>query len=59
MNGFEITCMVVGIILIFNDSALKNANKKEFIIYCIYNLLRIVIAACMIMLPLYFNFWRK
>ena len=59
MNGLEITCMVVGIILIFNYSSLKDANTKEFIIYYIYKLLRIVIAACMIMLPLYFNFWRK
>ena len=59
MNGFEITCMVVGIIFIFNSPTLKDANTKEFIIYCIYALLRIAISTCMIMLPLYFNFWRQ
>lgn len=61
MNGWEITCVVTGIILMFLNmtGGSKYSNWKDLLGFCLYNLTTTVVYAAMIILPLYFNYWRK
>ena len=59
MNGFEIACLVSGIILLFNTLTMTDGNTKDLLMVICYNVIRLIVSACLILLPLYFNYWRK
>ncbi len=59
MNGFEITCLVSGVILLFNTFTMTKGTTKDLLIVMGYNVARLIVSACLILLPLYFNYWRK
>jgi hypothetical protein len=61
MNGFEMLCIIVGAIFLLSGGvSIKNwDNAKELWIVMFHNIIKELIAACLILLPLYFNYWRK
>lgn len=61
MNGFEILCMIIGAIFLLEGGiGIKNWDSaKELWIVMFHNIITELIAVCLIILPLYFNYWRK
>ena len=58
MNGWEIICVIVGIVFFF--AGMCNPKVKEAIVPAIIqNIVTIIVSACLILLPLYFNYWRR
>ena len=62
MNGWEIGCVIFGMILLFSliesDYHFKNVTWKEMFTYIFPDLVKAVIGAVLILLPMYFNYWR-
>ena len=58
MNGWEITCVIVGIILLFGYLWTPN-NEKGVKFALIQNALVMIASLSLILLPFYFNYWRK
>lgn len=58
MNGFEIVCFIVGIVFLLGYTWIPK-DKTFLIPSIIQNFITMAIAACLIILPLYFNYWRK
>ena len=58
MNGWEITCVIVGIVFLLGYHS--TANVKEALKpMLIQNIFIMIVSACLILLPLYFNYWRR
>ena len=61
MNWIEYLCVIVGAFILFdfvNTSKYTNAKWYDMIIFELPNLLKLFIAGLMVILPLYFNFWK-
>lgn len=60
MNGWEITCVIIGILMICSSGSIFNKSESigHFFKAIIYTIFEDVIGALMILLPLYFNYWR-
>lgn len=61
MNGFEITCFIIGIICLFffHPSEIKDVDSKKLVLIFGYYTIQSICFILMIILPLYFNYWRK
>ena len=61
MNGFEITCFIIGIICLFffHPSEIKDVDAKKLVLIFGYYTIQAICFVLMIILPLYFNYWRK
>ena len=59
MHNLEIVCVILGFICIISES-LSNfeGSTKGFLIQNIFGIIRILIYSILIILPLYFNYWR-
>ena len=58
MNAFEIICMIVGIIGLFYNPNHHVESTASVICYNIYKIIMKLAFALMVLLPLYFNYWR-
>lgn len=59
MNKLEIACIIVGFIgMFFNFTENKVEGKHAIIGYFISKIISKFIFGAMILLPLYFNYWR-
>lgn len=58
MNGWEIICVIVGIIFLLGYWGRPNI-KEAIIPTFIQNIIIMIVSACLILLPLYFNYWRR
>ena len=58
MNGFEIVCFIVGIVLLLGYNWTPK-DKTSLKLVVIQNFITMTIASCLILLPLYFNYWRR
>ena len=61
MNGFEITCFIIGIIclFLFHPSEIKDVDAKKLVLIFGYYTIQSICFVLMIILPLYFNYWRN
>lgn len=59
MNKFEIACFVCGLILSFLGGASYEGNDRAVSrLVVVHNIICHIICGLMVVLPLYFNFWR-
>ena len=59
MNKLEIACIIVGFIgMLFNFAENKVEGKHAIVGYFISKVISKLIFCAMILLPLYFNYWR-
>ena len=59
MNKLEIACIIIGFIgMLFNFDENKAEGKFAVIFYLISKIISKCIFGAMILLPLYFNYWR-
>lgn len=58
MNKLEIACVVIGFICIILDIDFKVEGKTAIICVLISKVISNLIFGAMILLPLYFNYWR-
>jgi hypothetical protein len=58
MNVFEIICMISGIVGLFYNPSLNVQGTVSVICHNIYKIIMKLAFALMILLPLYFNYWR-
>ena len=59
MNKLEIACIIVGFVgMLFNFTENKAEGKFAVIFYLISKIISKCIFGAMILLPLYFNYWR-
>lgn len=59
MNKLEIACIIVGFIgMLFNSGETKAEGKFSVIFYFVSKIMSKCIFGAMILLPLYFNYWR-
>ena len=58
MNKLEIACIIIGFIGMLFDVAEKVEGKHAIICYFILNIMSKFIYGMMILLPLYFNYWK-
>lgn len=58
MNKLEIACVVIGFICIILNIDFKAEGKFAIICILISKLISNLIFGAMILLPLYFNYWR-
>ena len=63
MNKFEIVTVIVGFVGIFTQGLRYKSEGKDFtlpVVACmVCNVLYKIIFASLILLPLYFNYWKK
>lgn len=61
MNGFEIFCMFCGCLAMFfiRPSEWKFINKTQLFLQIFHYTIIYLGSLAMILLPLYFNYWRK
>ena len=59
MNKLEIACVVIGFVgMFFNFNETKVEGKHAIVGYFISKIISKLIFGAMILLPLYFNYWR-
>ena len=58
MNVFEIICMISGIVGLFYNPSINVEGRVSVICHNIYKIIMKLAFALMILLPLYFNYWR-
>ena len=58
MKGLEIACVVIGFICIILNIDFKVEGKTAIICILISKVISNLIFGAMILLPLYFNYWR-
>ena len=58
MNKLEIACVVIGFICIIFNIDFKTEGKTAIICVLISKVISNLIFGAMILLPLYFNYWR-
>lgn len=58
MKGLEIACVVIGFICIILNIDFKVEGKTAIICVLISKVISNLIFGAMILLPLYFNYWR-
>ena len=58
MKGLEIACVVIGFICIILNIDFKVEGKTAIICVLISKVISNLIFGVMILLPLYFNYWR-
>lgn len=58
MNGWEIACVIVGIIFLLGRFSRPN-TKEALLPVLIQNIILMIVSGCLILLPLYFNYWRR
>ena len=58
MNKLEIACVVIGFICIILNIDFKVEGKTAIICVLISKVISNLIVGAMILLPLYFNYWR-
>lgn len=58
MKGLEIACVVIGFICIILNIDFKAEGKTAIICVLISKIISNLIFGAMILLPLYFNYWR-
>lgn len=58
MNVFEIICMIAGIVGLFYNPNRNVQGMGAVICYNIYKIIMKLAFASMVLLPLYFNYWR-
>jgi len=58
MNKLEIACVIIGFICIIFNIDLKVEGKTAIICVLISKVISNLIFGAMILLPLYFNYWR-
>lgn len=58
MKGLEIACVVIGFICIILNIDFKVEEKTTIICVLISKVISNLIFGAMILLPLYFNYWR-
>ncbi len=58
MNVFEIICMIVGIVGLFYNPNYKLQGTVSGICHNIYKIIMKLAFALMVLLPLYFNYWK-
>ena len=60
MNGFEITCMIVGILIVFfmRPTEWKYINNKQLLMQIIHYTIVYLGGLAMILFPLYFHYWK-
>ena len=58
MNVFEIICMISGIVGLFYNPSLNVQGTVSVICHNIYKIIMKLAFSLMILLPLYFNYWR-
>lgn len=63
MSKLEVACVIIGFIaILFNtttESEIKSYNRNTIIVVHILDIIKSLIFMTMIILPLYFNYWRK
>ena len=60
MNKLEIACVIVGFICILFDTTTEvKCSTKGLLIHNIFEIIRLLIYSMLIILPLYFNYWRR
>lgn len=61
MNKFEIASIIIGFILLFVDTIHMEGNltEKKVMWVMVRDIISKIIYATMIILPLYFNYWKK
>lgn len=58
MNVFEIICMIAGIVGLFYNPNRNVQGTASVICHNIYKIIVKLAFASMLLLPLYFNYWR-
>lgn len=58
MKGLEIACVVIGFICIILNINFKAEGKTAIICVLISKVILNLIFGAMVLLPLYFNYWR-
>ena len=58
MNVFEIICMIAGIVGLFYNPNRTVQGTASIICYNIYKIIMKLVFVLMILLPLYFNYWK-
>lgn len=61
MTKIEIACVIIGFILCFFSEgiSIKNYDDKSTVKLYLIHFLKIFLYVLMILLPLYFNYWRR
>lgn len=61
MNGWEIACVVIGILMLISSGTTlsKSYGTNHICIAIIYTIIEDIIGAAMVLLPLYFVYWRR
>lgn len=59
MKGLEIACVVIGFICIILNIDFKAEGKNAIICVLISKVISNLIFGAMILLPLYFNYWKR
>ena len=58
MNVFEIICMIVGIVGLFYNPNYNVQGTVSVICHNIYKIIMKLAFTLMVILPLYFNYWK-
>lgn len=60
MTKIEIACVVIGLVLMTCSSVKLPTEAKDSFFWSavLLNAVRFIISGAMVLLPLYFNFWR-
>ena len=60
MNGFEITCMIVGILIVFfmRPTEWKYINNKQLFMQIVHYTIVYLGGLALVIFPLYFRYWK-
>ena len=59
MTKLEIACVIVGLIgVLCSQSGKVKGETKDLVLYIVHKLIFILVFGAMVLLPLYFRYWR-
>lgn len=63
MTKLEVACVIIGFILMFfsvdDEIKMQNCTLKSIFVVYFAQSIRWIVFCAMVLLPLYFNFWRR